>query len=195
MDNIRFVLGGTTWINLVNTKYISNKQEIDILLDPSGTFHWMKKNNLLRESDALALENQDLLNPIIDELHSLRCLCRVILSDLKQLGKLSLNTTDQLERFVQQVKVSLAIHPKHEKLKLVSEGITARDHVLYNIVHSIIHTLDSTSIDRIRECEHPECILYFVDTSKSGKRRWCSMELCGNRQKAAEFYARNKNKK
>nr|WP_090396707.1 CGNR zinc finger domain-containing protein [Natribacillus halophilus] len=50
------------------------------------------------------------------------------------------------------------------------------------------------SIGRIRECEHPECILYFVDTSKSGKRRWCSMELCGNRQKAADFYARKKNK-
>jgi predicted RNA-binding Zn ribbon-like protein len=195
MDKLRFVIGGSTWINLVNTTYISNKQVVDILLDPSRTFQWMEENNLLRESDALALENEELLVPLIDELHSLRHFCKVILSDLKQQGKLSLNTIEQLKRLVQQVKVSLAIVPKHENLKLVSEGITARDHVLYNIVYSIINTMDSFSIDRIKECEHQECILYFVDTSKSGKRRWCSMELCGNRQKAAEFYARKKNKK
>lgn len=195
MDKSLYVLGGAAWINLVNTTYVSNKQVVDIFHDPSRTFQWLKENNLLRESDALALENEELLVPLIDELHLLRHLCKVILSDLKQHGKLSLNTIDQLKRLVQQVKVSLTIVHKHEKLKLVSEGITTRDHVLYNIVYSIIHTLDNISIDRIRECEHQECILYFVDTSKSGKRRWCSMELCGNRQKAAEFYARKKNKK
>lgn len=195
MDKLQFLLGGAAWINLVNTKYISNKQGDDILLDPSKTFQWLKENNLLRESDALALENKELLDSLIDELHFLRHLCKMILSDLEQQGKLSLNTTDQLERLVKQVKVSLTIAPMNDKLKLVSVGMTASDHVLYNIVYSIIDTLDSISIDRIRQCEHEECILYFADTSKSGKRRWCSMELCGNRQKAAEFYARKKNKK
>lgn len=194
MDKLLFVLGGAAWINLVNTMHISNKQVVDILHDPSRTFQWLEENNLLRESDALALENEELLVPLIDDLRTLRQLCKVILSDLKQQGKISLNTIDQLERLVQQVKVSLTIVPEQEKLKLVSEGITTRDHVLHNIANSIIHTLDRNSIDRIRECEHQECIHYFVDTSKSGKRRWCSMELCGNRQKASEFYARKKNK-
>lgn len=195
MDKLQYVLGGAAWINLVNTKYISNKQVDDILLDPSRTFQWLKDNNLLRESDALALENKELLDSLIDELHSLRHFCKMILSDLEQQGKLSLNTTDQLKMLVNQVKVSLTIAPMNDKLKLVSEGMTASDHVMYNIVYSIIDTLDSITIDRIRQCEHQECILYFVDTSKSGKRRWCSMELCGNRQKAAEFYAKKKNKK
>lgn len=195
MDKSLYVLGGAAWINLVNTTYVSNKQVVDILLDQSSTVHWLKENNLLKESDALALENEELLHTLIDELQSLRHLCKVILSDIERQGKLSLNTTDQLKRFVQQVKVSLTLVPTYEKLELVTEGMTARDHVLYNIFYSIIHTLDSISVDRIRKCEHQECILYFVDTSKSGKRRWCSMELCGNRQKAAEFYARKKNKK
>ncbi|WP_157256915.1 CGNR zinc finger domain-containing protein [Paenibacillus sp. Soil750] len=34
---------------------------------------------------------------------------------------------------------------------------------------------------------------HFVDTSKSGKRRWCSMEKCGNRYKTAEFFVRKRN--
>jgi len=42
----------------------------------------------------------------------------------------------------------------------------------------------------IRTCEHPECILWFYDRTKSHKRRWCSMALCGNRNKVAEFRKR-----
>jgi predicted RNA-binding Zn ribbon-like protein len=36
---------------------------------------------------------------------------------------------------------------------------------------------------RIRECAAGDCYLIFVDTSRPGKRRWCSMERCGNRHK------------
>lgn len=46
--------------------------------------------------------------------------------------------------------------------------------------------------DRIRACAHPDCVLYFFDTSKNGTRRWCSMAGCGNRAKAARHYARGR---
>lgn len=42
----------------------------------------------------------------------------------------------------------------------------------------------------IRTCEHPECMLWFYDRTKGHKRRWCSMALCGNRHKVAEFRKR-----
>lgn len=45
----------------------------------------------------------------------------------------------------------------------------------------------------IRRCEHPECILWFYDRTKAHKRRWCSMALCGNRHKVAEFRKRKLN--
>jgi len=42
---------------------------------------------------------------------------------------------------------------------------------------------------RIRTC--PECRLVFVDTSRPGKRRWCSSASgCGNRAKVREHRAR-----
>jgi predicted RNA-binding Zn ribbon-like protein len=37
--------------------------------------------------------------------------------------------------------------------------------------------------DRVRSC--PRCGWLFVDASKGGRRRWCSMSTCGNREKAA----------
>lgn len=42
----------------------------------------------------------------------------------------------------------------------------------------------------IRTCEHPDCVLWFYDRTKAHKRRWCSMALCGNRHKVAEFRRR-----
>lgn len=43
----------------------------------------------------------------------------------------------------------------------------------------------------VRQCEHPDCILWFYDRTKSHKRRWCSMAQCGNRHKAARFRKRS----
>lgn len=37
----------------------------------------------------------------------------------------------------------------------------------------------------VRRCEGPECTIWFLDTSKGHRRRWCSMAVCGNRVKAA----------
>jgi predicted RNA-binding Zn ribbon-like protein len=34
------------------------------------------------------------------------------------------------------------------------------------------------------------CTLYFYDTTKNHRRRWCSVAVCGNRHKVAEFRKR-----
>ncbi|MBT8152338.1 CGNR zinc finger domain-containing protein [Epibacterium ulvae] len=39
----------------------------------------------------------------------------------------------------------------------------------------------------VKNCEAEDCSLYFLDVSKSHRRRWCSMEVCGNRAKAAAY--------
>lgn len=41
--------------------------------------------------------------------------------------------------------------------------------------------------ERIRKCANPECVLWFYDLTKNGSRRWCSMDVCGNRAKTARF--------
>jgi len=44
----------------------------------------------------------------------------------------------------------------------------------------------------VRKCGRPECVLYFYDASRTGKRRWCQMAVCGNRAKVAAFVKRKK---
>src|ERR1700758_4901204 len=43
---------------------------------------------------------------------------------------------------------------------------------------------------RLRLCANARCGLFFYDTSRTHRRRWCSMTVCGNRHKVAAFARR-----
>jgi predicted RNA-binding Zn ribbon-like protein len=47
---------------------------------------------------------------------------------------------------------------------------------------------------RVRECANNRCLWLFLDDSKNGSRRWCSMQSCGNRAKARRHYLRERGK-
>ncbi|GAB7127753.1 ABATE domain-containing protein [Silvimonas sp. JCM 19000] len=42
----------------------------------------------------------------------------------------------------------------------------------------------------VRHCEDHSCSLMFYDRTKAHRRRWCSMAVCGNRNKVAKFRQR-----
>src|SRR5260370_35981649 len=52
--------------------------------------------------------------------------------------------------------------------------------------------LSQGETSRLRICENPQCHWVFKDTSRTGKRKWCSMSSCGNRAKVARHRARQK---
>lgn len=62
---------------------------------------------------------------------------------------------------------------------------------LANAMANLVCTADFT---HIKNCEGPTCSLWFLDMSKNHKRRWCTMDVCGNRAKAAAHRARQKDK-
>ena len=43
---------------------------------------------------------------------------------------------------------------------------------------------------RLKICPADDCAWAFYDTSRNRSRRWCSMEVCGNRQKVRAFRSR-----
>ncbi|MFG2885377.1 CGNR zinc finger domain-containing protein [Streptomyces sp. NPDC048297] len=42
----------------------------------------------------------------------------------------------------------------------------------------------------VRECEGDNCPIVYVDTSRGRRRRWCSSEVCGNRERVARHRRR-----
>jgi len=74
--------------------------------------------------------------------------------------------------------------------QLVMVG-SAREY-LATIAGLAIELLGSTERERIRQCEGDGCAILFLDLSRSGERRWCSMSGCGNRAKARAFRQRKR---
>lgn len=66
---------------------------------------------------------------------------------------------------------------------------------LATIARDAIDLVSGPLATRVRECARPDCALLFVDASRSGRRRWCSMEACGNRTKTAAYRRRERAKK
>jgi predicted RNA-binding Zn ribbon-like protein len=52
--------------------------------------------------------------------------------------------------------------------------------------------LQSDHLSRVKEC--PNCGWVFLDRTRNGSRRWCSMQACGSGVKALDWYYRNKKK-
>jgi predicted RNA-binding Zn ribbon-like protein len=66
--------------------------------------------------------------------------------------------------------------------------------LLAPVLWSAADLLVGEQLGRVRQCANPDCGWLFLDSSKSGNRRWCSMSACGNRAKAHRHYLRQKAK-
>lgn len=62
--------------------------------------------------------------------------------------------------------------------------------VLSTLARDAVDLFAGPMAGRLRRCSGTNCFLVFVDTSRPGRRRWCSMERCGNRAKVAAFRTR-----
>ncbi|MET8997048.1 ABATE domain-containing protein [Amycolatopsis sp. NPDC004169] len=61
--------------------------------------------------------------------------------------------------------------------------------LLGSIAADAVAVLGGEDAGRLRECANPECSLLFLDTSRAGVRRWCSMSSCGSREKMQRYRA------
>lgn len=75
------------------------------------------------------------------------------------------------------------------RLEKVRAATTAEQY-LAPLAEAAAKLLVEGDFNLVRQCEHPDCVLWFYDRTKSHRRRWCSMALCGNRYKVAEFRKR-----
>ncbi|MFI0896662.1 CGNR zinc finger domain-containing protein [Streptomyces sp. NPDC020983] len=49
---------------------------------------------------------------------------------------------------------------------------------------------DPLARSQLRRCEGENCSLVYLDTSRGRRRRWCSSEVCGNRERVARHRRR-----
>jgi predicted RNA-binding Zn ribbon-like protein len=68
--------------------------------------------------------------------------------------------------------------------------------LLAPLAWSAADLMTSPRLQRVRQCEDEKgCGWLFLDESRTGTRRWCSMGECGNRAKARRHYLRKRHLK
>jgi predicted RNA-binding Zn ribbon-like protein len=63
---------------------------------------------------------------------------------------------------------------------------------LATLARTAIELVAGPALARVRSCASPSCSLMFIDHSRPGRRRWCSMERCGNRAKTSHYRQRRR---
>ncbi|WP_223292459.1 CGNR zinc finger domain-containing protein [Salipaludibacillus neizhouensis] len=78
--------------------------------------------------------------------------------------------------------------------KLLSESLlpvpvgSSEDAIISLIAFDALQLLAKGELLHLHRCANPDCVLLFMDTT--GRRKWCSMKICGNRTKVARHQIR-----
>jgi predicted RNA-binding Zn ribbon-like protein len=183
------LLGNAAWVDFLNTEPAQpGGGRADLLGEPNAFVRWARAAGLLTRSDPFqpdqsgfkeALEFRAALRDAAESLAVGLPLPKVVIAAVN-------------ERLARGPIVSQLVE-KHGGWEIKPYSTTSSTAVLLGrLAADFAHTLTSGRADRLRQCEHPNCVMMFIDTSKNGRRRWCSMDTCGNREKAAGHRARIK---
>ncbi|GGW77382.1 CGNR zinc finger domain-containing protein [Streptomyces lomondensis] len=71
------------------------------------------------------------------------------------------------------------------------DGPPGRAALLAAVARDAVDLLtDPVARAALRECEGDNCPIVYLDTSRGRRRRWCSSEVCGNRERVARHRRR-----
>jgi predicted RNA-binding Zn ribbon-like protein len=146
-----------------------------------------------RGGELLALNRSDRQSA-----ESLLCKAQQLASALRMAFEALLHRKRITSEWVEPVNEILRVTEGHDEL--VSGGrdwkieFVARkgglEWLLAAVARSAAEMIAEGPHARLRLCANPRCGLFFYDTSRTRRRRWCSMTVCGNRSKVAAFARR-----
>jgi predicted RNA-binding Zn ribbon-like protein len=76
--------------------------------------------------------------------------------------------------------------------ELVPAGASGIDRALASLLAILAHAMVDGSWQRLKACPGRHCGWVFYDHSRNNSGRWCSMNVCGGREKARAHYHRQR---
>ena len=118
---------------------------------------------------------------------------------LRKIFDAMVRTEEIAPEWTEPINRILRITEGHDELVFADSGwkmeFMAResglDWLLAAVARSAAEIIVEGAEARVRICANPVCGLFFSDHSRTHRRRWCSMAVCGNRNKVASFARRH----
>lgn len=175
-------LGGFLWIDFVNTTPVIKGVVQDLIGTKPAVEQWARQANIAMDESA-AIDPPSALNALREQLaEAFDCLAAseplpdTLIATVNGLIassgiRLHLSTGDSAIRV-------------DERLQLVGPPVATA------VAWDFARFLADFDHRRMRHCDNPACVMQFYDVGKNNRRRWCTMSLCGNRDKVAQYRER-----
>lgn len=175
-------LGGSLWIDFINTTPVIKGVTLDLIGDAAALAAWSRQANIdttlagERDDPATLRDLRTQLADAFDRLAASKPLPAHLIATINHL-----------------------IAPSAIRRRLVDDGATttldehvelAGPPVASAIAWDFAAFLGDHEHQRLRHCDNPACTMQFYDVGKNNRRRWCTMSLCGNRDKVAQYRER-----
>lgn len=183
-------VGGKLWLDFVNTEKMSHGEQVDLLRSSADLAAWLAQASIAQQGRELSESEGERL---LERARQLRAALRTLAGEMAQDIPLSKAVVEPINALLNLRQGSFQlVQQEDEWIQEFQSEATESELLLVSIAQSAADTISDGSGRLVHQCEGTKCILYFCDTSKNHKRRWCSMGGCGNRQKAAEHYRRTR---
>ena len=193
-DGFLFV-GNQPALDFVNTRPLQDGQYTELLPDFQALLRWFQAAGLLDRKTASKLaetwDGSAKARRAVAQMRDWRERLRSEIVSWESGNRVRQRTLGELNRLMQAHPMLARITNDTGRLRaeLWFDPKTPAD-LIAPLAHSAADLFSSADRSRVRMCGN--CVLHFYDTSKKGTRHWCSMRLCGNRQKAAAYAERRR---
>jgi predicted RNA-binding Zn ribbon-like protein len=188
-------VGNHLALDFLNTRPVQNGAPVELLPDFAALLQWFQAANLLRPRDRMRhlrhWGRSDRARRTLEAAWDLRNRLRKDVLAWERGAALNRASIAELNRL-------LTAYPMRTRLRSAQNALSKElwfepkqpEELLAPLAHSAAALFTEADRFRVRKCG--QCVLHFYDTSKKGTRRWCSMQLCGNRLKVAAYAARRR---
>ena len=188
-------LGNHLALDFLNTRPVENDEAVELLPDFDALLRWFQAADLLTSRQASSLRQQwgdsARAKHVVEAMRELRESLRKEVLSMERGNTVRREAIDELNHL-------MAEHPMLTRLKVGGSASATElwfdprrpEDLFAPVAHSTAILFADADRHRVRKCG--QCVLHFYDTSKKGTRRWCSMQLCGNRLKVAAYAARQR---
>ena len=178
-------LASNAALDFLNTEWPTATGKEDFFETDDDVFTWLHQAKLAPESIVVVRPRGALLRAA----HALRAVIRNLV-ELRKAGKVP--DLSDLNAFLTAAQSHPQLSWTNSKtivMKSVRSAETA-EQVLSPVALKAAELFSTADFRRVRRCDDPTCVHWFYDSTRPGRRRWCSMATCGNRLKVKLYRKR-----
>jgi predicted RNA-binding Zn ribbon-like protein len=183
-------LAGHPALDFLNTRMRVKEDLVDLLQNDEDVLRWLKQAGFPTPTSDVTREHLNLLR-------SARMLRENIRSLIERRKVGRPGNASILNRFLAASRSHLRlVWGKSNKLRIDTvRRQETPESILAPVAEAAADLLATADFELVKRCEDETCVLWFSDQTKSHRRRWCSMEICGNRNKVAAYRARRRDQR